>query len=495
MLQLHHLTITHLKDLQTLIKNLNLVVNPGDKLAIIGEEGTGKSTLIQALLDPATIHSYAQLEGQVINHFSAIGYLAQQLPADLMEQTVTDFLYADMDYASFDFQLFWTTAARFGLDVEGFEENGQSLSSLSGGEKIKLQLLKLLASDPDLLILDEPSGDLDLDSLTWLEAFIRDTDKTVIFISHDEALLSQTATSILHLELLQKRREPRWTFYKGDYDSYKSDRQHQFDRDLQIANKEREDQTKRLMENQRIQQRVEHQLRNTKNDVAGRLLAKKMKNLQSQEKRFERESRDFTAIPQDMDRINLFFSGVQPLPAKKILLAWQDKVLPTGQTLDVTLRGQDRLAIIGPNGVGKTRLLMAIKEELDHHENLTLGYMPQDYNQLLPDGWSALDFLTQTIPEEDARTLLASLQLTREEIHHPARQLSGGQKAKLCLAKMVLDKASVLLLDEPTRHLSPTSQEEFRQLLANFPGAILLVTHDRQLLEHLAWDRLTLEPA
>ncbi|MET3557776.1 ATPase subunit of ABC transporter with duplicated ATPase domains [Streptococcus rupicaprae] len=487
MLQLRDITITHLKDLQTLIKNLNLVVNPGDKLAIIGEEGTGKSTLIQALLDPASIRSYAQMEGQVINRFNQVAYLPQQAPADLLEKTVTDFIYADLDYDHFDFQLFWTTAARFGLDVEGFEEKGQSLSSLSGGEKIKLQLLKLLATDPDLLILDEPSGDLDMETLIWLEDFIRETDKTVIFISHDEALLSKAATSILHLELLQKRKEPRWTVYKGDYDSYKTDRQHQFDKDLQIANKQREDQAKRLTENQRIQQRVEHQLRNTKNDVAGRLLAKKMKSLQSQEKRFERESKDFTAIPQDMDRINLFFSGVEPLPAQKVLLAWESKTLPTRQILDLTLRGQDRLAIIGKNGIGKTRLLMAIREDLRQREDISLGYMPQDYHQILPEDQSALDFLTQTISDQEARTLLASLQLTREEIHHPARKLSGGQKAKLCLAKMVLDQNNVLLLDEPTRHLSPTSQEEFREILQTYSGAIVLVTHDRSLLEAMEW--------
>ncbi|MGT2757182.1 ATP-binding cassette domain-containing protein [Streptococcus ovuberis] len=493
MLKLQAITITHLKDLQTLIADLDLAVNPGDKLAIIGEEGTGKSTLIQAILDPEQISSYAQLDGQIINHFTQIGYLPQNLLPQQLNQTVSDFIYTDLDYTVFDFQIFWTMADRFNLPIERFEEQKLRLANLSGGEKIKLQLLKLLATDPDLLILDEPSGDLDMETLVWLESFIQESEKTILFISHDEALLSRSATSILHLELLQKRREPRWTFYKGDYESYKTDRQRQFDKDLQVASKQREEQTKRLTKNQRIQKSVEHQLRNTKNDVAGRLLAKKMKSLQSQEKRFERESKDFTDIPQDMDRINLFFSGVEPLPASKILLDWQDRTLSTGQTINLILRGQDRLAVIGQNGIGKTRLLTAIKSELSQREGISLGYMPQDYHQVLPIGISALDFLKDSTTAEQARTLLARLQLTREEIHHSAHQLSGGQKAKICLAKMVLEKANVLLLDEPTRHLSPTSQEEFKQLLQTYSGAIVLVTHDRSVLQAIKWEVLEMK--
>lgn len=492
MLHLTNLTITHQKDLHVIIKELSLVVNSGDKLAIIGEEGTGKSSLIQAIVAPEKLAQYAYFDGDIINRFNRVGYLPQQLAAHQLEQTVTDFIYSDMDYERFDFQLFWTLAERFGLAIEAFEDNKQSLSTLSGGEKIKLQLLKLLAYDPDVLILDEPSGDLDLATLTWLEEFIQETDKTVIFISHDEALLSKAASSILHLELLQKRREPRWTVYKGGYEDYKKDRRERFDKQLQVANKERDEHTKRLQENHRIQQRVEHQLRGTKNDVLGRLLAKKMKALKSQEGRFERQAQEFTEIPQDMDKIKVFFSDVQPLPARKVILSWEGERLSTGQELDLTIRGQDRIAIVGKNGAGKTRLLEKIRQELTQRDDVSLGYMPQDYHQVLPLEDSALAFLTDTVGVEEARTLLASLQLTREEIHHSARALSGGQKAKLCLVKMVLDKSNVLLLDEPTRHLSPTSQEEFRQVLKDYPGAIILVTHDRSLLSAMPWQILEL---
>ncbi|MGT2894875.1 ATP-binding cassette domain-containing protein [Streptococcus entericus] len=493
MLQLKDVTITHKKDLQVIVENLSLVVNPGDKLAIIGEEGTGKSTLIQAMLASHLIESYADVTGHITSHFNRIGYLPQRLPEQLLNQTVTDFIYADMAIEQFDFALFWKYVERFDLPIERFEEKQQSLSSLSGGEKIKLQLLKILVGNPDLLVLDEPSGDLDLATLIWLEDFIRQTDKTVIFISHDEELLARAASRILHLELVKKRREARWTLYKGTYDNYKKERSEALTKQLQVATKQRDEAAKRLMKHQQLQQRVEHQLRQTKNDVAGRLLAKKMKSLKSQTKRFDRESQEFIDFPEDTDSINLFFSDVTPLPKQKNLLFWEHKPLLTGQRLSLSLRGQDRLAIIGKNGVGKTRLLMTIRDELIEREHLSVGYMPQDYHQILPEQTSALEVLTERVSEEAARSLLASLQFTRQEIQHAVGELSGGQKAKLCLAKMVLEKNQIILLDEPTRHLSPTSQEEFRRLIQAYPGAIIVVTHDRALLNALDWQLLDLE--
>lgn len=492
MLQLKHLTLTHQKDLHVLIKELSLVVNPGEKLAIIGEEGTGKSTLIQLLVNPDLISSYIQIDGEIINHFGAIGYLPQSLPENRLQQTVTEFIYHDLDYDRFDFNHFYWLAQNFQLAIEHLESTGQPLSSLSGGEKIKLQLLKLLAYHPDLLILDEPSADLDLATVIWLEQFIAQTQQTVLFISHDDALLRKTATAILHLELLKKRQEPRATFYKGDYASYNQQRRDSFAKDLQLATKERAEHTKRLTENKRVQQRVEHQLRTTKYAAAGRLLAKKMKALQSQERRFNREAQEFTDFPEDMDSIHLFFEHLSPLPANKRLITWENTALPTGQLISLDLKGQDKVAITGQNGIGKTRLLKKILDQLSDKPHLRIGYMPQDYDSLLPADESPLVYLSQLAEPERLRTFLASLQFTKEEILHPLAALSGGQKAKVFLAQMVLSKANVLLLDEPTRHLAPTSQEVFRHLLTAFQGAIITISHDRTFLENMPFARYEL---
>lgn len=486
MLQLEKLTITHQKDLQDLVHNLDLVLNPGEKLAIIGEEGTGKSSLIKAIVAPEMISSYAQLSGTITNHFHQFGYLPQALENEKLQLTVMDFLYRDLDYGLFDFNLFYKYADQFGLDLEKFEANVQTMTSLSGGEKLKVQLLKILANDPDLLILDEPSSDLDLETLQWLEHFIQQSDKAILFISHDESLLSRAATAILHLELLKKRTEPRATFYRGNYDQYRQERKEGFEHQLRVAKKEREEHAKKMERHHRIHQSVEHVLRHTHDSTAGRLLAKKMKNVLSQEKRLKKEAENLTEIPQDMDAIQLFFSEIKPLPASKTILTWEHKALPTGQTVNLQIRGQDKLVITGKNGIGKTRLLKLLLQDLQARPDLSVGYMPQHYEEEFENQDTPLSFLASVADEEKARTLLASLKFTRQEVIHSLHDLSGGQKAKLFLARMVLAGNDVLVLDEPTRHFSPTSQPLIRQLLMDYPGAIISVSHDRRFIEEVA---------
>ncbi|WP_373760279.1 ATP-binding cassette domain-containing protein [Streptococcus ferus] len=485
MLQLEKLTITHQKDLQDLVHNLDLVLNPGEKLAIIGEEGTGKSSLIKAIVAPQLLSSYAQLSGKITNHFHQFGYLPQALENEDLQLSVMDFLYRDLDYGLFDFNLFYKYADQFGLDLEKFEANVQTMTSLSGGEKLKVQLLKILANDPDLLILDEPSSDLDLETLQWLENFIQQSDKAILFISHDESLLSLAATAILHLELLKKRTEPRATFYRGSYDQYRQERKEGFEHQLRVAKKEREEHAKKMERHHRIHQSVEHVLRHTHDSTAGRLLAKKMKNVLSQEKRLKKEAENLTEMPQDMDAIQLFFSEIKPLPASKILLSWEKKALATGQTTSLQIRGQDKLVITGKNGIGKTRLLKLLLQDLQARPDLSVGYMPQHYEEEFENQDTPLSFLASVADEEKARTLLASLKFTRQEVIHALHDLSGGQKAKLFLARMVLAGNDVLLLDEPSRHFSPTSQPLIRQLLIDYPGAIISVSHDRRFIEEV----------
>lgn len=486
MLQLEKLTITHQKDLQDLIRDLDLVLNPGEKLAIIGEEGTGKSSLIKAIVAPQLLSSYAQLSGIITNHFHQFGYLPQTLENEELQLTVVDFLYRNLDYGLFDFNLFYKYADQFGLDLEKFEANVQTMTSLSGGEKLKVQLLKILANDPDLLILDEPSSDLDLETLQWLEHFIQQSDQAILFISHDESLLSRAATAILHLELLKKRTEPRATFYRGSYDQYRQERKEGFEHQLRVAKKEREEHTKKMERHHRIHQSVEHVLRQTHDSTAGRLLAKKMKNVLSQEKRLIKESEKLTELPQDMEAIQLFFSKIQPLPASKTLLSWEKKPLPTGQTVNLQIWGQDKLVITGKNGIGKTRLLKLLLQDLRARPDLSVGYMPQRYEEEFEAQSTPLSFLASVADEEKARTLLASLKFTRQEVFHSLHDLSGGQRAKLFLARMVLAGNDVLVLDEPTRHFSPTSQPLIRQLLMDYTGAIISVSHDRRFIEEVA---------
>lgn len=485
MLHIQNLTITHQNDLQELIKDLNLLLNTGEKLAVIGEEGTGKSSLIKAIVQPDMLASYARLTGTITNKFHLIGYLPQELEKETLKWTVTDFLYREVDYGHFDFNLLYKYAGLFNLDLNRFETHHQTLSSLSGGELLKVQLLKILAINPDLLILDEPSSDLDLETLQWLEGFICHSEKTILFISHDESLLTRAATAILHLELLKRRTVPRATYFKGQYESYKQERKERFEHQLQIARKEREEHSKKMARHHRIHQSVEHALRNTHDSTAGRLVAKKMKNILSQEKRLTKEGENLTEIPQDMDAIALFFSEIQTIPASKKILFWENKILSTGQTIDLQIRGQDKLVITGKNGIGKTRLLKEILKTLQARRDISVGYMPQYYEEEFVENETSLSFLRPVADEEKARSLLASLKFTSQEIKHSVHDLSGGQKAKLFLARMVLAGNNVLVLDEPTRHFSPTSQPLIRQVLTDYPSAIISVSHDRFFIEEV----------
>ena len=248
-----------------------------------------------------------------------------------------------------------------------------------------------------------------------------------------------------------------------------------------------------MEKHRRVKQSVEHTLRNTHDATAGRLVAKKMKNVLSQGKRFEKAGAEMTEIPTQEDVISLHFSDIEALPLTKRILKLEgmklekdERQLAENLTLEVC--GQEKIGLIGANGAGKSTLLKEIWKILRERTDMRVGYMPQHYGDLLADESSPLDFLAPSgdkSQEEKILTHLASLQFTHDEARHPIGQLSGGQKAKLLLLKLVLDRPNVLLLDEPTRNFSPTSQPQVRQLLANYPGAIITVSHDRVFLKEV----------
>lgn len=485
MLEINQLSIHHFKDSKPIITDLHLIVNPGEKLAIIGEEGTGKSSLLKTIVSPKLIASYADYTGQIRNQFKKIGYLPQFLSKNEIDQTISDFLYKNMDYL-FNYTAFYQMAAQLGLNLATLEEKNKLLSSLSGGEKLKLQLSKLTGQEADLLLLDEPSSDLDIDSQVVLKKFIQESNKTIIFISHDEALLEKTATAILHLELIKRRQVARASYFSGSYTDYMTYRHKAYTKQLEQAKNDRRIKAKRDAKIQRLHQAAEYNVRNTHDSTMGRLAAKKMKNVLSLEKRYAKEEEEkMVNFPEEMDSIKLFFDDIIPLDKKKKLLSWDNHDLSTGQKVSLTILGQDKLVITGRNGIGKTRLLTQIYQELDKN-HFSIGYMPQDYDSVFSKEMTALTFLTQVSDSEKARTLLASLQFTRQEIEHSVLELSGGQKAKLFLARMVLAQNHILILDEPTRHFSPTSQPLIRELLRNFNGCIISVSHDRKFIDDIA---------
>lgn len=248
-----------------------------------------------------------------------------------------------------------------------------------------------------------------------------------------------------------------------------------------------------MEKHQRVKQNVETALRATKDSTAGRLLAKKMKNVLSQEKRFEKTAQSMTQKPLEEEEIRLFFSDIQPLPASKVLIQLEKENLSIServlvQELQLTVRGREKIGIIGPNGVGKSTLLAKLQQLLSAKREISLGFMPQDYHKKLQLDLSPIAHLSKTGEKEELQKIqshLASLNFSYPEMQHQIRSLSGGQQGKLLLLDLVLCKPNFLLLDEPTRNFSPTSQPQIRKLFATYPGGLITVSHDRRFLKEV----------
>ena len=486
MIQIHKLTITHNKDLRNLVSDLTMVIREGEKVAIIGEEGNGKSTLLQTLMGKQPLDF--TISGRIHSDFGPYSYIPQSLPADLKTLSLHDYFFSGQD--NLDYSRIYRFAEELQFDSDRFASQ-QLIGSLSGGEALKVQLIHELAKPFEILFLDEPSNDLDLETVDWLKGQIQKMRQTVIFISHDEDFLSQTADTIVHLRLVKHRKEAETLVEHLDYDRYSEQRKAHFAKQSQQATNDQRAYDKTMEKHRRVKQNVENALRNTKNDVAGRLLAKKMKTVLSQEKRYEKAAQSMTQKPLEEEQIQLFFSDIEPLATSKVLVRLEKETLSIGkrilaQGLQLTVRGQEKIGIIGPNGVGKSTLLAKLQQLLSDKREISLGFMPQDYQEKLNLDLSPVEFLSQTGHKEELQKIqshLASLNFSYPEMHHQIRSLSGGQQGKLLLLNLVLRKPNFLLLDEPTRNFSPTSQPEIRKLFANYPGGLITVSHDRRFLK------------
>ena len=488
MIQIHKLTITHNKDLRNLVSDLTMVIREGEKVAIIGEEGNGKSTLLQTLMGKQPLDF--TISGRIHSDFGPYSYIPQSLPADLKTLSLHDYFFSGQD--NLDYSRIYRFAEELQFDSDRFASQ-QLIGSLSGGEALKVQLIHELAKPFEILFLDEPSNDLDLETVDWLKSQIQKTRQTVIFISHDEDFLSQTADTIVHLRLVKHRKEAETLVEHLDYDLYSEQRKANFARQSQQAANDQRAYDKTMEKHRRVKQNVETALRATKDSTAGRLLAKKMKTVLSQEKRYEKTAQSMTQKPLEEEQIQLFFSDIEPLAASKIIVRLENETLSIdervlAQGLQLTVRGQEKIGIIGPNGVGKSTLLAKIHQLLSDKREISLGFMPQDYQETLNLDLSPVEFLSQTGHKEELQKIqshLASLNFSYPEMHHHIHSLSGGQQGKLLLLNLVLRKPNFLLLDEPTRNFSPTSQPEIRKLFANYPGGLVTVSHDRRFLKEI----------
>lgn len=487
MLTINHLKISDLRQGNTLVDGLSMSLNENDKIAVIGTEGTGKSTLLK-LLDGQEL-DYIEYSGQLFNHYRT-HYNEQNISYRWNDETVYDFLHEEYkDALRFINAEIRAILKDFNLEYDLIVN--RKIETFSGGEKVKLSLAKALISEPEILLMDEPTNDLDFETIEFLENFMRSTSIPLIFISHDQRLLENVANGIIHLQQIHKKAIAKSFFYRGTYQSYKERFFRQYTSDLQIAKKQRADYQKKMERFRKIYAIVEHQQNQAVRAPAlARLLKKKIHALKSQEKRFEKEKENWTDIPEKEEPMNVFFEHQPRInPNKRILeLVSQQFPLPNGSliyNIELTLSGTDKVVIYGKNGVGKTTLLKHIVKTLEQ-KNIRYGYIPQNYMTMLDPNQRVVDFLIEkqtTYPEYRLRQILGQLGFRRKEMNEYLSSISEGQKLKVLLLLLVSLETEVLILDEPTRNISPINQDEIYNLFLNYPGAILAVTHDRAFIE------------
>lgn len=509
MLDVDKLSIIINKNGRKLIDNLSFSLNEGDKLAVIGEEGNGKTTLIKALIDKNMVQQYATINGKINTHGYSIGYLSQFIPDGWNSQTITSFFLKDNpnDEEDFDryeeFDKVYQIASLLNFNTNAFDSD-IAIGNLSGGEKIKIQLIKILLKEPDILILDEPTNDLDIKSLQWLEKFILTSEQPIMYISHDETLLENTANAILHIEQLKKKRESKCTFKRLSYKDYIKERSAMLQKEEQLALKERAEDFARMQKWQQVYNRVDHELNTiSRQDPAGaRLLKKKMKSVKSQEKRFEKQRANFRDIPNPEEAINVKI-GENTSPLSRTIFDFNLHKLTVGdrilsQDLHLNMVGSKKYVIIGDNGVGKTTFLKQLYHTIKDVGNIDVAYMPQNYDEYLNEEETVIEFISSFCQSKDeitqARTYLGSMKFTVDEVENKIKDLSGGQKAKLYILKLILSNADLLILDEPTRNLSPLSNPVIRQAFKSYKGAIVSVSHDRKFILEVADDIFQLTP-
>ena len=500
MLQVKNLNMTHKKDLREIVRGFNMVLNAGDKAVIIGEEGDGKSTLLKWICNPALVEDYCDADGENIHNGERLGYLPQELPCEDQCKSVCGYLSEDPSFWEADPREINRLTGELQL-AEGFLYSDQILGTLSGGEKIKVQMARLLLAQPTVLLLDEPSNDIDIFTLKWLEKLIKGFEHIVLFVSHDETLIEGTANMVIHIEQLRRKNVSRHTVARLPYAEYIRRRSEGMQKQLQEALNDRREEKIRQEKWQRVYQRVDHELNTVSRQSPGeaRLLKKKMKAVKSMEKRFEREAENMTRMPESEDAIFIKFDERLTVPAGKVVLDFSlDRLEAPGEegqegrvlarNVSLFVKGGEKVCIVGRNGAGKSTLLKAVAEELLKRTDVKTAYMPQNYEEQMDPGKTPVEYLSVTGDKEELtriRTYLGSMKYTKEEMERPISALSGGQKAKVFLLKLSMSGANVLLLDEPTRNFSPLSNPVIRQVLKDFGGAIISASHDRKYIEEV----------
>ena len=505
MLSINHLDIRYGK--KHLFKDISAVVHPGDRVGLVGVNGTGKSTLMKIMAAQITADdgvvskskhfsvAYLPQEPAIINSGRTLYDEAENSFGDLLElQKEVERLHnrlGDADPGSKEFEEIlkrqgeieqflensdiYTIRSRVETVLHGLgfsdDDMNKEVSSFSGGWIMRLLLAKMLLASPSLLLLDEPTNHLDLDSLTWVESFLQDYHGALVVISHDRTFLDRTTNQTWELSL------GRLTTYKGNYSRYIKDKD------------ERRRIEKASYDNQQAQ------IRQTMRFVE-RFRAKSTKARQVQSKLKQLEKIDLMELAEEEHQIHFSFppaphSGRDVLMVEEVSKGFSNNQVFT--EIDLQLQRGDKVAVVGVNGAGKSTLLKILAGQLQADQGtrrlgsgVLMTYFGQHQAQELSPEFSVLESLSHVAGDMTItrmRSLLGAFLFRGEDVDKKVSILSGGEKSRLALARMIAVPANCMLLDEPTNHLDMLSQEVLQEAMRQYDGTIVVVSHNRYFLD------------
>ena len=493
-------------DGEPIIDEINININANSHIGIIGRNGTGKTTLLNALIDNNMLdEGLGDNKFQIIKIGSfSIGYQKQVLISNENNTLLDEIKLSFKDILDLEDQInklsnnlnndtnikeytnllekykylggytyekeYKVMLTKFGFTTDDLNK---PISSFSGGERTKIAFIKLLLSKPDLLLLDEPTNHLDIDTVEWLENFLKNYTKAFVIVSHDRMFLNNTVNEIYEIENYHTE------YYKGNYDYYEKEHILRYEKNVKEYNKEQ----KEIDRLYNLYLRFRAKPKKAKMALSRLNMIKRMDVIDKPERI---DTNTFKVNFKDITQ-----SGKKVLTLKNLEFGYNTSF---GKITTEVMRGE-RLGIIGPNGTGKSTLLKTIYgliEPLDgtyiYGVNVNIGYFDQNIT-MIDEKNSVLEEFRETYPEleeSNCRNYLATYNFRGDDIYKKVSLLSGGEKVRLELAKIFYKKPNLLILDEPTNHLDIVGKEYFEDLLSLYKGTIIFVSHDRYFINKIA---------
>lgn len=494
-----------------ILSNIKLEIQTRDRIALVGRNGAGKSTLLKIISGQMSFDSGDIIKPKEVT----IGYLAQNtgLESDLSiwEEMLTVFtplqkmekelrqleekmsspsvldnevLYERVlkEYDLLQVQFKDSGGYQYeadirsvlhGLNFQTFDYSTK-IATLSGGQKTRLALGKLLLTKPDILILDEPTNHLDIETLSWLEQYLQTYDGAILIVSHDRYFLDKVVKQVYEMSRKQIQK------FLGNYSAYLDQKAEQYEREMKLFEKQQDEIAK-------LEDFVQKNLARASTTKRAQSRRKKLEKIE----RLDRPKGDEKSATFSFEIERQ--SGNEVLHLDSLHIGYQGEAVSKNLSFRLT-RGES-VALVGPNGIGKSTLLKTIIDKLPPlsggfrlGSNVTIGYYDQEQAELtsnkrvLNELWDEYP----NRPEKEIRTILGNFLFSGEDVLKIVSTLSGGEKARLALAKLMMQKSNFLILDEPTNHLDLDSKEVLENALVDYPGTILFVSHDRYFINRIA---------